>query len=193
MFDYRQTKKMKDLIKRNISGKKILFLFILTNIIYAIMLTITIPKVMSFSGGMKLLDMMPTGYSVEYVNSLLNTLGEKGRDAYLFNQLPIDMIYPYLFGVSYCLILAYFLNKLGKIESYLFYLTFLPLFSGLFDYFENIGIITMLNSYPDNSIILTLITNVFSVLKSSFTTSYFIILIIILIVFGKSKLFQNAK
>ena len=193
MFDYRQTKKMKDLIKRNISGKKILFLFILTNIIYAIMLTITIPKVMSFSGGMKLLDMMPTGYSVEYVNSLLNTLGEKGRDAYLFNQLPIDMIYPYLFGVSYCLILAYFLNKLGKIESYLFYLTFLPLFSGLFDCFENIGIITMLNSYPDNSIILTLITNVFSVLKSSFTTIYFIILIIILIVFGKSKLFQNAK
>ncbi len=184
---------MKDLIKRNISGKKILVLFILTNIIYAIMLTITIPKVMSFSGGMKLLDMMPTGYNVEYVNSLLNTLGDKGRDAYLFNQLPVDMIYPFLFGVSYCLVLAYFLNKIGKTESDLFYLTFLPLFSGLFDYLENIGIITMLNSYPDNSILLTQTTNVFSVLKSSFTTIYFIILIIFLIVFGKSKLFQKAK
>jgi TM2 domain-containing membrane protein YozV len=86
----RQIDKMKDLIKRNISGKKILVLFILTNIIYAIMLTITIPKVMSFSGGMKLLDMMPTGYNAEYVNSLLNTLGDKGRDAYLFYQLPIE-------------------------------------------------------------------------------------------------------
>lgn len=185
--------KMKDLIKRNINGKKILALFILTNIIYAIMLTITIPKVMSFSGGMKLLDMMPTGYSADYVNSLLNALGDKGREAYLFNQLPLDMIYPFFFGVSYCLILAYLLNKIGKIETYLFYLSFLPLFSGLFDYFENIGIIIMLNSYPDNSIILTQITNVFSVLKSSFTTLYFIILIIILIIFGKSKLFQKGN
>lgn len=185
--------KMKDLIKRNINGKKILALFILTNIIYAIMLTITIPKVMSFSGGMKLLDMMPTGYSADYVNSLLNALGDKGREAYLFNQLPLDMIYPFFFGVSYCLILAYLLNKIGKTESYIFYLSFLPLFSGLFDYFENIGIIIMLNSYPDNSIILTQITNVFSVLKSSFTTLYFIILIIILIIFGKSKLFQKGN
>ncbi|MFA6977930.1 MAG: hypothetical protein WC209_01300 [Ignavibacteriaceae bacterium] len=184
---------MKDLIKRNINGKRILLLFVLTNIIYVIMLGITIPKVMSFSGGMKLLDMMPTGYNAEYVNSLLSALGEKGRNAYLFTQLPVDMIYPFLFGVSYCLVLAYILNKLGKFESRLFYLCFLPLFSGLFDYLENIGIITMLMSYPNNPVILTQITNVFSVLKSSFTTFYFIVLIIFLIVFGMNKLFQKSK
>lgn len=77
---------MKDLIKRNINGKKILLLFILTNVIYAIMLSITIPKVMRFADGMKLLDMMPTGYNSEYVNSLLSALGTTGRNAYLFNQ-----------------------------------------------------------------------------------------------------------
>ncbi len=184
---------MKDLIRRNLNGKRILLLFVLTNIIYAIMLTITIPKVMSFSGGMKLLDMMPTGYNAEYVNALLSALGESGRNAYLFNQLPVDMIYPFLFGVSYCLILAYILNKLGKFESRLFYFCFLPLFSGLFDYLENIGIITMLKSYPNNPVILTQITNVFSVLKSSFTTFYFIVLIIFLIVFGMNKLLQRSR
>jgi hypothetical protein len=183
---------MKEVIKRNIGGKKVLILFILTNIVYAIMLTITIPKVMNFSEGMKLLDMIPTGYNVEYVNSLLNTLGEQGRDTYLFNQIPIDMIYPLLFGTSYCLILAYILNKLEKLKGNFFYLCLLPLFSGLFDYFENIGIITMLNSYPDNSILLTQITNVFSILKSTFTTIYFIILIIFIIAFGLSKLFQKG-
>lgn len=184
---------MKELIKRNINGKKVLLLFILTNIVYAIMLTITIPKVMSFSGGMKLMDMMPTGYNTEYVNALLNTLGNKGRDAYLFNQIPIDMIYPFLFGISYCLVLAYILDKLGKLKGYLFYLCLIPLFSGLFDYCENIGIITMLNSYPHNTNLLTQITNVFSILKSSFTTIYFIILIIFLMVFGISKLFQKVN
>ena len=184
---------MKELIKRNLNGKKVLLLFILTNIIFAFMLIITIPKVMNFSGGMKLLDLIPTGYNAEYVNSLLNALGDKGRDAYLFNQIPIDMIYPFLFGVSYSLVLAYILNKLGKLNGYLFYLCLLPIFSGLFDYFENIGIIIMLNSYPDNSIILSQVTNVFSVLKSSLATIYFIILIILLIVFGISKLFKKGK
>ena len=184
---------MKDLIRKNLNGKRILLLFVLTNIVYAIMLIITIPKVMSFSGGMKLLDMMPTGYSAEYVNALLSALGEKGRNAYLFTQFPIDMIYPFLFGVSSCLILAYFLNKLGKFESRLFYFCLLPLFSGLFDYLENIGIIAMLKSYPNNPVILSQITNVFSVLKSSFTTFYFIVLIIFIVMFGMNKLFQKSR
>jgi len=184
---------MKDLIKRNIDGKQILLLFILTNVIYAIMLTITIPKVMSFSGGMKLLDMLPTGYNAEYVNSLFNTLGDKGRDTYLFNQIPVDMIYPILFGITYCLLLAFIFRKLGKLDSFLFYLSFIPLFSGLFDYFENIGIITMLNSYPDNSDLLTQTTNVFSVLKSAFTTVYFIILIISLVTYGISLIISKKE
>jgi hypothetical protein len=184
---------MKELIKRNLNGKKVFLLFVLTNIIYAIMLTITIPKVMSYSGGMKLLDMIPTGYSTQYVNSLLSALGENGRNAYLFNQIPLDMIYPFLFGISYCLILAWFLNKLGKFESYLFYLCLIPLFSGLFDYCENIGIITILNSYPNNSDLLSQVTSVFSILKSSSTTIYFIILIIVLILLGVSKLVGKDK
>ncbi len=184
---------MKDLIKRNIDGKKILLLFILTNVIYAIMLTITIPKVMSFSGEMKLLDMLPTGYNTEYVNSLFNTLGDKGRNAYLFNQIPVDMIYPILFGITYCLLLAFIFSKLRKLDSFLFYLCFIPLFSGLFDYFENIGIITMLTSYPDNSDLLTQTTNVFSVLKSVFTTVYFIILIISLLAYGMTLIISKKE
>ena len=48
---------------------------------------------MAFSGGMKLLDMMPLGYDMDYINTLFETLGEKGRDIYLYNQIPVDMIY----------------------------------------------------------------------------------------------------
>ena len=68
------------------------------------MLIITIPKTMAFSNGMKLLDMMPSGYDSEYITSLFEALGEDGRHAYLYSQLPVDMIYPLLFGISYCLI-----------------------------------------------------------------------------------------
>lgn len=184
---------MKDRIKRNLDGRKILLLFIATNIVYLIMLTVTIPGVMRFSGGMVLLDMLPTGYDPSYVKSLLNKLGESGRSAYLVIQIPLDMIYPLLFGITYCLITAYFLKKIGKLETSLFYVCLLPLFAGLFDYFENIGIIVMLVSYPDLSVTMARVTNVFSILKSSFTTISFIALIIILITLGSRKLFKKNK
>jgi len=180
---------MREFIKRNINGKTVLSLFILCNIIYAVMLVVTIPDLMQFSGGMKILDMMPTGYNIQYVNTLFNTLGTVGRDSYLHHQLPLDLIYPMLFGISSCLVLAFFLNQLGKLDSWLFYLCLIPLFSGLFDYAENIGIITMLKNYPNISVLQVQITSVFTVLKSVLTSIYFIILIITLLAVAKNKLF----
>lgn len=178
---------MKNWIHHNIQGRKVLLLFILTNIVYVIMLTLTIPKVMSFSGGMKLLDMLPTGYNPEYVNALLNALGENGRHAYLFTQIPVDLIFPGLFGISYCLLFAYLLNKIGKLNGYYWGLCWFPVLAGLFDYFENFGIIALLKNHPANSIFLAQATNVFSVLKSVFTTLSFTTLIILLIVFMITK------
>ena len=172
------------IVDRNISGGKVLIFFILTNLIYVFMLTITIPKTMEFSDGMKLLDMMPTGYNSEYIQTLFSTLGEDGRGVYLFNQIPVDMIYPFLFGISYCLLIAYFLKKLNKFNSLFFYLCLLPVIAGLADYLENFGIITMLNNYPNLSQISMTTTNIFSIVKSMATTIYFVALIITLIILG---------
>ena len=63
------------IIEKNISGKKVLGLFILTNLVYTFMLVFTIPKTMKFANGMKLLDMMPTGHtrSVRFVRSASRT------------------------------------------------------------------------------------------------------------------------
>ena len=166
------------------SGKIILGLFILTNIIYIYMLMVTIPKTMVFSNGMKLLDMIPTGYDWNYVNELFNTLGENGRKTYLTTQIPVDMFYPLLFGLSYCLIFAYFLKKLEKLNTSFIYLCLLPIIGGIADYLENFGIIKMLNNYPDLIETTVNATNTFSVLKSASTSIFFIALIVILIILG---------
>jgi len=166
--------RIKEIINKHLAGKKVLFLFVLTNIIYSIMLLVTIPKTMLFSNGMKLLDMMPAGYDSVYVNTLFETLGVKGRAVYLYNQIPIDMIYPFLFGISYCLLIAYFLKKLDKLNTPFFYLCLLPIIAGIADYLENFGIIYMLNNYPNLSQFSIDATNIFSILKSMTTTIYFI-------------------
>ncbi|XMO85972.1 hypothetical protein AAFN75_14375 [Algibacter sp. AS12] len=173
-------KRLRKFIEKNISGKKVLGLFILTNLVYTFMLTVTVPKTMEFSNGMKLLDMMPTGYDLNYVSELFNSLGEIGRETYLTNQIPVDMIYPLLFALTYSLLLAYFLKKLNKLNSPFTYLCFIPIFAGIADYLENSGIITMLKSYPDLTEISVKTTSIFSLIKSISTTAFFIILIIVL-------------
>ena len=185
--------RIRKIIVRNLTGKKVLLLFLLTNIVYAVMLTVTIPKTMTFSNGLKLLDMMPLGYDLEYINMLFETLGENGRQVYLTNQLPVDMIYPFLFGISYCLLIGYFLKKLNKLDSFFFYLCFLPLIAGIADYAENIGIFTMLYNFPDLSPFTAKVTNVFSVVKSTTTTVFFIALIITLLMLGISKIKERIK
>ncbi|MBR8537479.1 hypothetical protein KDU71_18060 [Carboxylicivirga sediminis] len=175
-------------IEKNISGKKVLGLFILTNIVYFFMLTVTIPKTMAFSDGMKLLDMMPTGYDLNYVSELFSALGENGRRLYLTRQIPVDLIYPLLFALSYCILLGYFLKKLNKLKTPFLYLCLIPVFAGISDYLENIGIITMLNSYPDITHDSVSMTNTFSILKSISTSAFFIILMVVLILVGLSAI-----
>jgi hypothetical protein len=177
-------KRFTKFIEKNISGKKVLGLFILTNVVYTFMLTVTIPKTMQFSNGMKLLDMMPTGYDLDYVSELFRMLGENGRLTYLNNQIPVDMIYPLLFGLSYCLLLGYFLKKLNKLNSPYSFLSLLPIIAGIADYLENLGIITMLKSYPELKVTAVYTTNIFSVIKSITTSMFFIALIVILITLG---------
>jgi hypothetical protein len=177
-------KRLTKFINGNISGKKVLGLFILTNAVYVFMLTVTIPNTMGFSNGMKLLDMMPTGYDLNYVSELFNSLGEIGRRTYLTNQIPVDMIYPLLFGLTYCLLLAYFLKKLNKLNAPYIYVCLVPIIAGIADYFENFGIITMLKSYPDLTEVAVKTTNSFSLIKSISTSVFFIVLLIVLIILG---------
>lgn len=179
---------IRKLIGNNIGGKKVLFFFLLSTAVYVFMLTITIPRVMSFSGGMKILDMMPTGYDATYVNELFAKLGEQGRHAYLFGQIPLDLVYPALYGIGFCLVLAWFLKMLGKLQGSLIYFCLLPVVAGFFDYCENFGIIGMLTQFPEIPTALIQTTNIFSILKSSLTTIYFVVLIVVLITFGLNLL-----
>ena len=183
---------LKEMGYRNIGGKSVFYLFMVTNLVYGIMLLVTIPKVMSYSGGMKIFDMMPLGYSSQYANSLLGKLGIEGRNAYLFTQLPVDFIYPFLFGITYTLLLAYFLRRLGSLKDVYFYLCLLPIIAGVFDYSENFGIISMLISYPHSSEIVIQLTSCFTVLKSLITTLYFVVLIFVLMFFIVRELYHKV-
>jgi hypothetical protein len=181
------------ILEENISGKKVLGLFILTNLVYAFMLMVTIPRTMAYANGMKLLDMMPAGYDFNYVNKLFSALDDIGRETYLTSQIPVDMIYPLLFGISYCLVMGYFLKKINKLHTPFIYLCLLPIIAGIADYLENMVIITMLNSYPDITETMVHTSSIFSIIKSISTSMFFITLLIILILLGIKLLKKTSS
>ncbi|RMG32798.1 MAG: hypothetical protein D6732_12950 [Methanobacteriota archaeon] len=177
-------------LQRYATGRLVFLLFLLTTIVYLVIVLYTIPAVTAQAPDLKLFDMSPGGYSAEYASQLLKAIGPTGRKVYLNLQLPIDFIYPGLFAVTYTLMLIWLFGKRFNIKSKLFFLTLIPAFAGLFDYFENIGIILMLRSFPKLSVTLVQVTSWFSITKSILTIATYILLLIglvMLIVKPKSR------
>ena len=99
-------KKLISTLQSKSFGKNVLLFFIPAMIVYVAMLAYTIPSVEKYAGGMKLFDLSPGGYSFDYASELLVKLGESGRELYLYNQLPLDFLYPGLFAISSSLLLC---------------------------------------------------------------------------------------
>lgn len=175
---------MKNIILKNSSGLNLLVFFVASNLVYLYMLFVSIPMVMQFSNGIRVLDMLPGGYDFPYVNALFDILGEEGRHAYLYKQLPADLIYPALFAISTSLLLAFFLKKLKKQNSAMLNLVYLPVFGGLADYAENIGTIRLLMQYPDITENAVQVNSVFTILKSALVTVSLVVLLVLLLVYG---------
>lgn len=186
-------RKFRNFIIRQASGWKLLLLLALTNLVYLYMLIFSIPAVTKLAGGRKLPDMMPLGYNAEYLQELFSALGEKGRQLYLSWQIPVDMLYPFLFGITYCLLGIFLLRKLQQLYSPWFYVSFLPVFTAIADYLENFGIISLLRSYPEISPARVFATNIFSLLKSITTSLFFSLLLSGFLLWGFQKLFRKKQ
>lgn len=165
-------------IDRCARGRTVFVLVAVMLLVYGYMLVYSIPRIMAYAGGMKLFDMLPTGYSFEYAQMLLNALGPDGRNAYLTRQIPIDLVYPALFAVSCSLLSVWMLRKVFSPRGWIFGLSLIPVLASVFDYFENFGVAAMLLSYPDLSSSLVKASCIFSVAKAGLTTVFFVVLIL---------------
>jgi len=161
--------------------------FVLTMAVYLTMLSYSIPAVTAFAPQLPIFDLSPSGYSFSYANELLDTLGDEGRNLYLHTQLPLDFIYPGLFSITYSLLLVWLFGKTFKGDSKVYYFASVPFLAGIFDYAENVFIIKMINSFPDLQISTVKTASIFTLLKSSFTLIFFLLLILGFVLLLKQK------
>ena len=174
-------------------GRTVLILFILTNVFYGAILGYSIPLVLSFAPESVLFDMSPTGYSYDEAIILLRSLGLEGRNAYLAVQIPIDLVYPGLFAISYALLITWVLKQFLPRQSRLFFFAFVPVFAGIFDYLENAAIVAMLNGFPDISEVLVTSASSFTIAKSGLTTLFFVGLLVALVYWATWRLRKGRQ
>jgi hypothetical protein len=170
------------------NGRRVLIAFAVTQIVYVVMVGVTLPHLVGLSGGLEPFDMMPFGYDAEYAARFLGSLGAEGRNYYLTRQIPLDLLYPGLFAFSYASIWLWLLSKSSERYHWLQAGALLAVVAGACDYVENAFIASMLTGFPDISSSTVFLGNLFTVAKSMTTALFFILLILLAGYVGVQKL-----
>lgn len=137
--------------------------------IYLVMITVTLAHVQAVSNQIPF-DMRPLGYTLQDATQLLAALGEDGREYYLMRQIPLDTAYPALLAMT--LISTFYWLGLRLPYRWLVQVgVVLSLGAAFFDYAENLGIATMILTWPDLSQGVVYASSFASVAKSLLTTS----------------------
>lgn len=119
------------------------------------------------------------GFTIDFANQILLNLQDDGRNAYKYSTLFVDIPYALVYGFIYSFMLIALIRKtkLWKFK----YLVLIPFGISVFDLIENIGILTMLSSYPTMNETVCEITSFANQGKWSFAILFFLVFIILLI------------
>lgn len=168
-----------------------LLFLLMSQTIYFIMQSYSIPKISNEAGGLLIFDMKPLGYTYAYAYTFLSQLSEKGYELYKHIQLPLDILFPILnclTALCTFALLIRFYNKVNLISKLALHSSFsktalsLPLLAFLSDYAENIIIFAMLAYKSEIPKVLVYVSNIFTVTKSISTLVFYIFIIILFII-----------
>ena len=98
------------------------------------------------------------------------TVASYGDTAGLWTRLYLtwDMVNPILYTLAFSLFISWLFQRSFNPESKMQKLNILPAGAGLFDLFENIGIVTLLVVYPTQPVVVAWLCTVCTMIKVSF-------------------------
>ncbi|MGL1919990.1 MAG: hypothetical protein OCD03_03085 [Hyphomicrobiales bacterium] len=119
---------------------------IVSNVLFAAIMIWSLPHLSQIADGLIMFDARPGGYSLIQAQSVIDGLGEAGKEFYLGMQLWLDLFYPALFAISFVLLISKFLQAYKLPKWAIRALLAAPLLTAVFDYSENHYITLMLQS-----------------------------------------------
>jgi hypothetical protein len=119
-------------------------LFVITTLIYLVMIFWSLPKLSEFAGGDLAFDLRPAGYSIEEAKTFIGALGSNGIDFYIEVQQRLDSLYPALLAI---VLVGGLLGLDFKGWGWVF--SVFAIAGSVFDYLENAAVRVMLQMGPD--------------------------------------------
>ncbi|WP_424982242.1 hypothetical protein [Maritalea sp. S77] len=161
--------------------------------IYIYMLSVSLPKLTSYAGGLAPFDMRPGGYNRQEALQVLQALGPDGRDYYLNHQLVLDIAYPALLALFIWQMLDFiarhhtnwWINFLKRVAWAA------PLVM-IFDYGENVLIARMLLA-ENVTVDLVNMASTFSRAKAITTSLFLTLLLAAAMAYGWQRFRKRAK
>ena len=112
-------------------------------------------------------------YSSEKAYKILANYNDEELKKYIIGELTVDLAY----AIVYTLLFSFFIFKLSKNKT----LSLLPLLIMFSDYFENIGIVAIINYYPQKLPGIVTLTSLFTSLKWILITMSTLIVLALLV------------
>lgn len=145
----------------------ILSLVAIVILINAVILPAVQRSMVESSGGAGPLDLR-FGFSAAEAFAAVESYGQQGRSVYALVESTVDVIYPIAYGLLFALLVRWLYIRAFPAHSRLQYLALLPFVVMGCDFLENVGIVTLLLSYPTQSTLISGWASLFGMLKWAF-------------------------
>ena len=156
--------KLSAFLVRQANGRNILIFLALFIVMNAVILPWGGGRIEAYSGGVGAIDL---GFwqTPEQLFAMVAAYGEQGRSFYFIFQLIADSAYPLIYGGLFALLITYLLRRSFPPESGVQKLHLIPAAVVIADFMENIGIMTLLATYPSQITAVAYFTAIFTLLK----------------------------
>ena len=130
------------------TGRVILVFFGLA-MIFAVLIVPTVgAQIEGYSGGVSLIDLNLT-YSPQTAREMVGAYGAEGRSLYRLFALTGDVLYPVVYSTLTALLITWLFRRGGPAVWRWRAVALVPFGAMIFDWLENVGIVTMLSLYPN--------------------------------------------
>ncbi len=152
-------------LKRMATGRMILFFFVVFILFNLVVMRGIANQITHYSGGVGPIDLEITGYTPEEAFAMIEAYGKEGRAFYIWTELVADTAYPIVYGGFLMLLTLALTPRIYTEGSFWQKLYLIPIAGVLMDLSENVGIVLMLNSYPEQPVLIARAACAFTLLK----------------------------
>jgi hypothetical protein len=119
--------------------------------------------------------------------AMVASYGEFGRPFYRNVELTVDILYPIIYMLAYGLLLSWLFQRAFKPDSKMQKWNVMPIGMWLFDLLENLGIVTLLSTFPAQLTAAAWLTTIFTMVKWMFAAASMLLIVIGLVMAAKNR------